>query len=1041
MPFWQEALGVDSLTPEDDFFALGGDSLAAIRMLADVEDVFLAHVPFGDFLESPTVAGLAAAIGRVRNAGSRPAAPTARVAEVATSAPCTFAQERLWFLDQAGAGAAYNLPLCARIRGSLDEDALARGLQEVVRRHAALRTTIVADDDGSPMQVVAPDMPIALDRRDLRTEPQPDAEARRRAEELVATPFDLERGPLLRATLLRLGDDEHVLALAFHHIVCDGWSHTVIFRELGALYRAFARGEEPALPAPAVQYPDFARRQRAALDPAALAAHRDWWRERLDGIPAALELPTDRARPAVLSQRGATRRSQLPPQTAAGVRDLARGLGATTFATLLAAYATLLSRHSGQETVMIGTTTAGRDGAELEDGVGFYANTVALRAELGGDPTFAGLVGRLRDAVREAIAHQDVPFEWLVADLEVARDAGRHPIFQVFFAQTPGATLALDGATPYPVSLPGARFEFVLSVEEDEDQLTVVWEYSTDLFDDVTVERLNRQYLRLLDAAIADPGATVARLPLMGDDERRGVIARSAARAPDQPVACVHELFSAQAARTPDAPAAVCEGVMLTYRQLDERANRLAHSLRGLGIGRGSLVALCLDRSLDIVIAALGTLKAGGAYVPMDPENPPERLRFVLDDTQAPVVLAHERLLDRLPASLEATVLCMDADVVALSSEPATTPEPIAEPADLAYVIYTSGSTGKPKGVQVEHRNVARLFSATSESFGFGPTDTWVLLHSYAFDFSVWEMWGALLHGGKLVIPPYWTVRSPKALVQLLALERVTVLNATPSLFSGVMDELLAASDHIPLRVVVFGGEALRPAALGRWFAHHGDGGPRMVNMYGITETTVHVTYLELGADAVDAGGSPIGAPLSDLSLYVLDGLGEPLPDGVPGEIFVGGGGVARGYLNRPELTAERFVPSPFGPGRLYRSGDLARRLPTGGLDFLGRGDAQVKVRGYRIELGEIESALLAHDAVAEAAVVAAEVGDGDTRLAAYVVAAAGAAEADGLPQALQAHLEHQLPAHMVPSSVAVVDALALTANGKLDRGALPAPA
>ncbi len=1034
---WQDALEVDHVGLDDNFFTLGGDSLAAIRMLADVEDVLLAHVPFSDFLQAPTVAGLAAAVGQGRRAGSRDAAP-APVAEVAARVPCTLAQERLWFLDQAGAGAAYNLPLCARVRGALDEVALTRALREVVRRHAALRTTI-AGEDGSPVQVVAPDMPTELERQDLRAHPEREAEARRRAEALVATPFDLERGPLLRAALLRLAEDEHVLALAFHHIICDGWSHAVVFRELGALYAAYARGEDPVLPAPAVQYPDFARRQRATLEPAALAGQRAWWRERLAGGPAALELATDRPRPPVLTQHGATRRSTLTADTTAGVRALARAAGATTFAALLAAYAALLSRHSGQETVMVGSTTAGRDRAELESAVGFYANTVVLRAELGGDPTFAELVGRMRDVVRDAVAHQQVPLEWLVADLGVERDAGRHPIFQVFFAQTPPAPLPIEGAEPYPVSLPGARFEIVLSVEED-DLLTLVWEYSTDLFDAATAERLDRHYVHLLEAALAGPDVPIGRLALMSEDERRELAVRSAAAAPDQPVACLHELFSAQAARTPDAPAAVHEGVMLTYGELDRRANRLAHRLRALGVGREVPVALCLERSLDMIVAVVAVLKAGGAYVPMDPENPAERLGHVLGDTGAPVLLTHERLLDRLPG-YEAAVVCLDRDAASLSREPTTSPEAGSVPEDLAYVIYTSGSTGAPKGVQVEHRNVARLFSSTEGWFGFGPADTWALLHSYAFDFSVWEMWGALLHGGRLVVPSHWTVRSPEALARLLAFERVTVLNATPSLFTAAMDELLWVADQLAVRVVVFGGEALRPAALAPWFEHFGDGGPTLVNMYGITETTVHVTYLPIGPAAVERGGSPIGAPLPDLELHVLDGLGAPVPVGVPGEIHVGGAGVARGYLNRPELTAERFVANPFGEGRLYRSGDLARRLPGGGLDFLGRGDAQVKVRGYRIELGEIESALLGHDAVSEAAVIALQVGEGDTRLAAYVVPAGAGPEAGRLPAALGAHLEQHLPAHMVPASIVAVDALALTANGKLDRGALPPPA
>ena len=990
------------------------------------------------------MAGLAAAVEAARDSGPRAAQPATvapvPVGEAAERAPCTPAQERLWFLDQTGAGAAYNLPLAARIREPLDVDALTRALQEVVRRHAALRTAIAAED-GTPVQVVSADVPVEVERRDLRGSDDPEARARSHVEDLAAAPFDLGRGPLLRAALLRLDEADHVLALVVHHIVCDGWSHAVVFRELGALYRAFARDAEPNLPAPPVQYLDYARGLRQTLDPAVHDADRNWWRERLAGSPAALELPTDHPRPRVLSQRGATRRSRLAAETASGVRALARATGATSFATLLAAYAALLSRYSGQETLMIGSTAAGRDRSELENTVGFFANTVVLRAELGGEPTFAELVQRMRDTVRDAVSHQDVPFERIVADLGVRRDAGHHPLFQVFFAQTPPALLELDGAEPFPVALPGARFEIVLSVEEEEaGGLTLVWEYSSDLFDAAAIERFDRQYVHLLGAAIGDPQTPVGRLPLMSGEERRAVVGRGAANAPDQPVGSLHELFAAQAARTPDAPAAVHEGVMLTYRILDERANQLAHRLRALGVGRESLVALCLERSLEMVVAALAVLKAGGAYVPLDPAYPPERLAFVLEDTQAAVVLTQERLRERLAGRTTGTLLCLDSEARTLAAEPVEAPEPDSSPEDVAYVIYTSGSTGKPKGVLVEHRNAARLFSSTEAWFGFGPSDIWTMLHSYAFDFSVWEMWGALLYGGCLVIPSEWTVRSPEALARMLVFERVTVLNVTPSLFTSAMDELLAMADSLAVRVVVFGGEALRPAALGRWFERFGGDGPSLVNMYGITETTVHVTYRPIGPEEVTSGGSPIGIPLPDLELHVLDAAGEPVPVGVPGEIHVGGAGVARGYLNRPGLTAERFVPNPFGPGRLYRSGDLARRLPDGELDFLGRGDAQVKVRGYRIELGEIESALLGADAVAEAAVTAVPVAENDTRLAAYVVAASGA-DSKGLPALLKARLEAELPAPMVPAAIELIDALPRTTNGKLDRAGLPAPA
>jgi amino acid adenylation domain-containing protein len=493
----------------------------------------------------------------------------------------------------------------------------------------------------------------------------------------------------------------------------------------------------------------------------------------------------------------------------------------------------------------------------------------------------------------------------------------------------------------------------------------------------------------------------------------------------------LHELFEAQVVRAPDAVAVVFEGGVLSYRELNERANRLAHVLRGLGVGDESLVALCLERSLDLVVAILGVLKAGGAYVPLDPAYPAERLAFALEDTAAGVVLTQERLLERLPAH-EARVFCLDRDAELLGSSSSENPEPVGSPGSAAYVIYTSGSTGRPKGVVVEHRNAARLFTATDRWFGFGPEDSWLLLHSYAFDFSVWELWGALLHGGRLVVVPYWTTRSPASLRELIVAERVTVLNATPSLFLSALDELLSVSDELPLRLVVFGGEALQPSALRAWFDRFGDGGPRLVNMYGITETTVHVTYRPLTAADCDRDVSPIGEPIPDLQAYVLDPNLEPVPEGVPGELFIGGAGVARGYLNRPELTSERFLPNPFGEGTLYRTGDRARHL-HGELLYLGRTDDQVKIRGFRIELGEIESALLDHPSVREALVLAQDFDGGDKRLVAYLV---GDTPGPSVPE-LRDLLRRRLPEYMVPSAFVALETFPLTPNGKLDRAAL----
>jgi amino acid adenylation domain-containing protein len=1040
---WQDVLGLERVGVQDGFFELGGESLAAVHMLAAVEDVLLAQVSFADFLDRPTVVGLAGAVqlarGRHGPAGSVPEA-----GPVSGYAPCTFAQERLWFVEQlAGATGAYNEAVGVRLRGPLDERALERSVQEVVRRHAALRTGF-EEQDGAPVQVVAADVTVALERIDLSRRTDPDAELRARTDALASTPFDLTRPPLMRASLLRLGDEDHVLQLVFHHIVSDGWSHVVFLRELGELYRAGAAGQEARLPVPPLQYPDFARWQRARLTGQALEDAIAPWRERLADIPAVLELPSDHPRPPVPSHRGATARVRLGLATTEAIQAFGRAEGATPFATLLAVFDVLLHRYSGQETIMVGTATAGRDRPELEHVLGLFANTIVLRSDVSGEPTFRELLARVRRVVLDAVAHQEAPFERLVAELHREPDLSRHPIFQVFFSLRPHAALDLPDSEPFYANPRTSRTDLTVWVEEGPDGFELVWESSSDLFEATTIDRLQRHFVCLLRAALVQPDTRIGHLPLLEDSERRELLEQSRPLRADAPVACIHECFEAQAALRPDAPAATFDAHTVTYGELNVRANRLAHRLRELGIGPESLVALFLERSLELVVAVLAVLKAGGAYVPLDPEYPAARLAFVLSDTEAPVLLTQTDLLDRLP-TCDAQFLCLDREDAELAHYSSANPEANTTPENLAYVIYTSGSTGQPKGVQVEHRQIARLFTATEHWFHFGPTDTWVLTHSYAFDVSVWELWGALAHGGRIVVPRFWVTRSPDAFAELMAEQCVTVLSATPSLFTSVQEELIARGEALALRFVVFAGEALQPASLRPWFDRFGADGATLVNMYGITETTVHSSYRVMRAADCNRDASPIGVPITDLSLYLLDAAGEPVPPGVAGEIYVGGGGVTRGYLKRPELTTQRFLQNPFGPGRLYRSGDLARQLPDGEIGFLGRMDDQVKLRGFRIELGEIRAALEEQEAVADCAVLPVKVGDDDLRLAAYVVPAedvsTGSAEAHGaLRDRLISHLKDKLPEYMVPSSITFLDKLPLTTNGKLDRRKLPTP-
>ena len=585
--------------------------------------------------------------------------------------------------------------------------------------------------------------------------------------------------------------------------------------------------------------------------------------------------------------------------------------------TLLAVFDLLLHRYSGQDDIVLGMPVDGRDRVELESAIGVFVDTVVLRVGVSGELTFRELLDRVRGRMLEAIAHQRLPFEQLVRELAPDRQLAHHPVYQVMLTLVP---------TEEPPKLAGLEVEEVAAeratspidltvfIEQREDGCAAIWEYSTDLFERATIERMQAHFLQLLDAVVAAPDQAVGELEMLTEAERDQGVAAHEAQVGAYPVACLHELFEARVATDPEAPAVAYDGETLSYRELNERANRLARRLRELGVGPESLVALCMERSVELVVGILAVLKAGGAYVPLDPDYPAERLAFVLADAQPQLLLTQERVLAPLPEH-DVTVLAIDRDLPEVERQSADDLDSLAQPDNLAYVIYTSGSTGQPKGVQVEHRQVARLFSATDDWFGFGPADTWLLFHSYAFDFSVWELWGALAYGGRLVVAPLWTTRAPEALADLLVEERVTVLNATPTLFLSAQDDLVRVAEKLALRLVVFGGEALRPSALRPWFRRFGEDGPSLVNMYGITETTVHVTYRRLTAADVDHDVSPIGEPIRDLQLYLLDAHRNPVPPGVPGELFVGGDGVARGYLNRPELTAERFLPNPFGSG------------------------------------------------------------------------------------------------------------------------------
>ena len=991
---WAEVLRLPQVGIHNDLFALGGHSLLATQVISRVRQACKTEIPLRALFEAPTVAGLAGLIAKASRGEQNLAPPIVAVART-QELPLSFAQQRLWFLDQLEPdNPFYNIPQGLRMRGKLDLAALEESLTEIVRRHEVLRTTYTMRR-GQPVQIIAAEPDITLSQVDLseRHESEREEAVRTFIDEEARRSFNLEKGPVIRATLLRLSAQDNVLVLNTHHIASDGWSMGVFIRELTELYAAFAQGKPSPLADMPVQYADFAVWQREWIKGDVLEKHMAYWRKQLEGAPAAMELPADHPRPAVQSFRGKTQTVVFPEPLKQALKAFSRREGATLYMTLLAAFQTLLSRYTGQEDIVVGSPIANRNYGEVENLIGFFVNALTMRTKLSGNPTFRELLGRVREVALGAYAHQDLPFEKLVEEFDPERSLGYNPLFQVL--------LVLQNAPKHTLELPGlslewmyiyngtAKFDIALHVAERPEGLACMMEFNTDLFDSSTILRMLGHLQTLLEAAVTNPDEHIASLPILTAAERQKLLVEfnhtDAIYAPGH---CVHQRVEAQAARTPDKIALVFEDQQLTYAELNARANQLAHYLKKHGVGPEVLVAMCVERSLEMIVGILGILKAGGAYLPLDLAYPPERLAFMIGDAKPPLVLTQEKLKEKLPEHA-GKVVCLDSDWKTIAAESKENLESGAGPENVAYVIYTSGSTGKPKGCLVTHHNVVRLFDATWDWYKFDERDVWTMFHSYAFDFSVWEIWGALFYGGRVVVVPYMISRSPADFYQLLRKERVTVLNQTPSSFKQLIqaEENVGVQD-LALRLVIFGGEALDMQSLKPWYDRHGDQKPLLVNMYGITETTVHVTYRPLSVSDT-TGGSVIGRPIPDLQLYILDQHRQPVPIGVSGEMYVGGAGVARGYLNRPELSSERFVPDPFRgekDARLYKTGDLARFLANGDVEYLGRIDHQVKIRGFRIELGEIEAVLAGHPAVRHSVVMAREDEPGNKQLVAYLV-------------------------------------------------------
>ena len=1030
---WQDTLKIEAIGLTDKFFELGGHSLLATQIISRIRETFSIDLPLRSLFEAPTLEALAAEIESNQQSEITPITPISREENL----PLSFAQQRLWFLDQLeGANASYNMPGALRLEGNLNQKALENSLNQIIERHESLRTRF-RTVEGEAQQIIDPEGEIGVETINLEQleEQQQKQQLQTIITEETQKPFNLSQDRLIRGKLIKLSQQSHILVINMHHIISDGWSIGVLIQELSSLYSANVEGREAPLTPLSIQYADYAAWQREWLQGEQLQHQLDYWQEKLQGIPPLLELPTDKPRPPIQSFKGSTINFSLNPEISKKLKQLSQRTGVTLFIALLSAFSVLLSRYSRQEDIAIGSPIANRNRGEIEPLIGFFVNTLVIRVKLEENPTVEELLQQVRKTCLEAYAHQDVPFEKLVEEINPERNMSYSPLFQVMFVlqNAPMEEVNLPRLTLSPVEIESsiAKFDLTLSLAETAEGLKGNWEYNTDLFEEKTIERMMGHFQVLLEAMVANPQEKVAKLPILTQEEEHKILVEWNKTAADYPKdKCIHQLFEEQVERTQNAVAVVYKEEQLTYKELNEKANQLAHYLQKLGVEPDTLVGICVERSLEIVIGLLGILKAGGAYVPIDSNYPAERIEYMLKDSAVSVLLTQEKISETLP-KIEAQKICLDRDWLTIAQENNNNPLSQVKADNLAYVIYTSGSTGKPKGAMNAHQGVVNRLSWMQETYRIDNKDKILQKTPFSFDVSVWEFFWTLATGATLIVAKPEGHKETDYLVEIIEKYQITTLHFVPSMLTVFLEnENLEKCQS--LNRVICSGEALS-FNLKETFKQKLN--CQLHNLYGPTEVAIDVSFWDC-RQTTEQKIVPIGKPVGNTQLYILDQQLKPVPVGISGELHIGGKQVGKGYLNRPDLTSEKFIPNPFGEGKLYKTGDLCRYLPDGNIEYIGRIDHQVKIRGFRIELGEIESLLSTHPEIRETVVVAREDQPSNKQLVAYVVPQQ---EPVNLSY-LRDFLKEKLPDYMIPGAFVSLEALPLTPNGKVNRRALPAP-